>query len=99
MAQSSTLERSPLVRAVLRGRWDDVPQLPSPEDIEADIDMLLSSFQLHLVRRYLDQVHWSQESDEAHRADIAEPGLKLENVAAHSWHVADAVLLLAPHFA
>lgn len=67
-------------------------------DIEYDVDALLSSLELQKVRRYMDQLHWQKESAAAHAADCVEPGLKLENVAAHSWHVADAVMLLAPLF-
>jgi len=63
-----------------------------------DIDAILASFRLHEVRRYFQQQHWLEESAAATAADEAEPGLKLENVAAHSWHVADAVLVLAPQF-
>lgn len=64
----------------------------------ADVGALIASFQVHRIRRYFRQVHWLAETQEAEFADRAEPGLKLENVAAHSWHVADAVMLLAPHF-
>lgn len=72
--------------------------LPSYEDAAADIAAMRASLGLQTIRRYLDQRHWSGESALAHAADEIEPGLKLENVAAHSWHVADAALLLAPHF-
>lgn len=72
--------------------------LPRPADAEQDVEVLLSSLNLQLVRRYMDQHHWHEESAAARAADRAEPGLKLENVAAHSWHVADAVMLLAPLF-
>ncbi len=53
---------------------------------------------LQKVVRYIGQRHWDEESSHARAADQVEPGLKLENVAAHSWQVADASLLLAPHF-
>jgi 5'-deoxynucleotidase YfbR-like HD superfamily hydrolase len=46
----------------------------------------------------MDQRHWQEESELARAADDMEPGLKLENVAAHSWHVADTIMLLAPNF-
>ncbi|QYE37232.1 HD domain-containing protein (plasmid) [Polymorphobacter sp. PAMC 29334] len=72
--------------------------LPLLADAEQDVDALLSSINLQLIRRYMDQRHWKEESAAARAADRAEPGLKLENVAAHSWHVADAVMLLAPLF-
>ena len=72
--------------------------LPRPEDAEQDVDAMLASLSLQMVRRYMNQHHWYAESAAAEAADRAEPGLKLENVAAHSWHVADAVMLLAPLF-
>lgn len=67
-------------------------------EVIADVDSLVSALRLQKVRRYFHQVHWLEESQAAERADDAEPGLKLENVAAHSWHVADAVLLLGSRF-
>ena len=63
------------------------------EDISADIDAMLDGFRLQGVRRYLHQVYWWDETEIAVKADRIEPGLKLENMAAHSWHVADLVLL------
>ncbi len=72
--------------------------LPLREDAEQDVDAMLCSLDLQLIRRYMDQRHWHGESEAARAADRAEPGLKLENVAAHSWHVADATMLLAPNF-
>jgi 5'-deoxynucleotidase YfbR-like HD superfamily hydrolase len=69
----------------------------TPDD-EADVDALENAFKLHCVRRYFHQVYWRRESEAAASADIFEPDLKLENVAAHSWHVADAVLLFADRF-
>jgi putative hydrolase of HD superfamily len=72
--------------------------LPRFTEAEADITVMRASLGLQMIRRYLDQQHWTQESTIAHAADAVEPGLKLENVAAHSWHVADAALLLASHF-
>jgi 5'-deoxynucleotidase YfbR-like HD superfamily hydrolase len=72
--------------------------LPRQEDAERDVDAMIEALGLQNIRRYMDQKHWTEESDLARAADEVEPGLKLENVAAHSWHVADAVMLLAPHF-
>jgi 5'-deoxynucleotidase YfbR-like HD superfamily hydrolase len=89
---------SRLLRAVLRTHQPQIRGLPSHSDALADIGALLAGFQLELIRRYFHQVHWEAESREAAFADRVEPGLKLENVAAHSWHVADAALLIAPHF-
>lgn len=72
--------------------------LPTVRDAEIDIAALTEALGLQKIRRYMDQKHWAAESALARAADEAEPGLKLENVAAHSWHVADATLLLASHF-
>jgi 5'-deoxynucleotidase YfbR-like HD superfamily hydrolase len=72
--------------------------LPREADIAADIFALLEGFALQQVRRYFHHRFWAEESTEADFADRAEPGLKLENVAAHSWHVADTTLLVLDHF-
>jgi len=73
-------------------------RLPDRRDAENDVDVMIASLGLQLIRRYVDQHHWGQESRLAHAADTIEPGLKLENVAAHSWHVADITMLLASAF-
>lgn len=73
-------------------------ELPTVKDAETDIAAMIAALGLQKIRRYMDQKHWAKESALARAADVAEPGLKLENVAAHSWQVADATLLLAPHF-
>lgn len=75
-----------------------VHNLPTMDEAEKDIDVMIASLGLQSIRRYMDQYHWYEESRLARAADEVEPGLKLENVAAHSWHVADAILLLAPIF-
>lgn len=76
----------------------DDERVPSIEEARIDARTILSSFQLQTLRRYFNQVHWLDETAEAIKAEVVEPGLKLENVAAHSWHVADIALLVAPHF-
>ena len=75
----------------------DAP-LPLRDDAEMDVNAMIAALELQNVRRYMHQNHWAYESELARAADDAEPGLKLENVAAHSWHVADATMLLASHF-
>lgn len=67
-------------------------------EAESDVAALLSSFELQRIRRYLDQVHWRTETLQARVADRVENRLQLENVAAHSWHVADAAMLIGAHF-
>lgn len=68
------------------------------DDIIADIQAVLWSLRLHSVRRYFHQRFWEEETRAAEFADRVETGMKLENVSAHSWHVADTVILLGPHF-
>jgi 5'-deoxynucleotidase YfbR-like HD superfamily hydrolase len=70
----------------------------SEAEIASDVFALLEGFALQQVRRYFHHRFWEEESTEAEFADRAEPPIKLENVAAHSWHVADAALLLGMHF-
>lgn len=72
--------------------------LADDPSVISDIDALIGAFRLQKIRRYFHQMHWEEETREAVRADEIEPGIKLENVAAHSWHVADAVLLLSGRF-
>ena len=60
--------------------------LPTIEDAETDIAAMILALGLQSIRRYMDQKHWTAESTLARAADLAEPGLKLEIVAAHSWH-------------
>ncbi len=71
---------------------------PSIDEARLDASAILASFQLQTIRRYFNQIHWLSETAEAINSDAVEPGLKLESVAAHSWHVADTALLVAPHF-
>ncbi len=71
---------------------------PSDDDVRQDVDTLLWSLRLHGVRRFYRQRFWETEAKEAEYADRIEPWPKLESVSEHSWHVADSVLLLAPHF-
>lgn len=72
-------------------------RIPS-EDVRRDIDVLLWSMKLYGVRRYLNQRFWKEETLMAQKANDIEPFPRLENVAEHSWHVADSVLLLGGHF-
>jgi 5'-deoxynucleotidase YfbR-like HD superfamily hydrolase len=89
-----------MLRAAGRGNWSEsVGDVhPSDSDIAKDIFAILEAFALHQVRRYFRHRFWEEESLEAEFSERAEPGLKLENVAAHSWHVADATLLFLDYF-
>ena len=80
------------------GSKDSELATPPFSDVVRDIDMMIASLGLQSIRRYMDQHHWHDESQLARAADEIEPGLKLENVAAHSWHVADATMLVASNF-
>jgi 5'-deoxynucleotidase YfbR-like HD superfamily hydrolase len=71
---------------------------PTDNEVAADIFALIEAFALQQIRRYFHHRFWESETTEAEFADRVEPGVKLENVAAHSWHVADATLLLLDHF-
>lgn len=70
----------------------------SEVDIAIDISGILLGLKMQSIRRYYKQRFWEKESIEAEHADRIENGVKLENVAAHSWHVADIALLLLNHF-
>src|ERR1700686_1208986 len=70
----------------------------SEADVETDIDLILWSVRLASIRRYFHQPFWKEETTDAEYADRIESYPRLESVAEHSWHVADIVLLLAPHF-
>ena len=73
-------------------------QRPNEAAVAADIFSLIEAFALQQVRRYFRHRYWESESIAAEFSDRIEPGIKLENVAAHSWHVADAALLMLDHF-
>jgi len=90
--------RKEIVQVMTHPDTADGGPLPLQEDAERDVDAMIAALGLQNIRRYMYQKHWTEESELARAADEMEPGLKLENVAAHSWHVADATMLLAPHF-
>lgn len=66
--------------------------------ISKDIDLILWSANLTVIRRYYDMRFWEQETEEERRIASANNGLRLESVADHSWHLCDSILLLAPRF-
>lgn len=66
--------------------------------VAADIDALLAGFGLQKLRRFAGQIHWERETRRARIAGSFEGELRLESVAAHSWHVADAALLVGANF-
>jgi 5'-deoxynucleotidase YfbR-like HD superfamily hydrolase len=78
--------------------WTAFRPQTSPDDIRRDVDAILASFKLHSVRRFMHQRFWEEETQAAEFAAQIEPDPRLESVAEHSWHVADAVLTLSGHF-
>src|ERR1700760_4592538 len=70
----------------------------SQQDIASDIDLMLWSYRLQKIRRWVHQPYWKEETLASEFADKLEEFPRLETVAEHSWQVADAVLLLAPSF-
>ena len=68
----------------------------SEEDVELALDALAEGLKLQALRRFWGQVYWETETEAARTAVAAEGRLPLESVAAHSWHVADAVLVVGP---
>jgi 5'-deoxynucleotidase YfbR-like HD superfamily hydrolase len=67
-------------------------------DIDRDVNALLRSSELALIKRFFHQPFWESETQAAERAAAIEGRIRLESVADHSWKVADAVILLIDHF-
>lgn len=69
----------------------------SHSEIEADFSRLLWSAKLKDVTRFFKQRYWENETQaELRRKEFSD--FRLENVAEHSWHLADAVVVLGPRF-
>ncbi len=64
---------------------------PSVQD---EVTAILWSARLSLIRRFNWQPYWEDESAASEKALEIEGGLPLENVAEHSWKVADMAMLL-----
>jgi 5'-deoxynucleotidase YfbR-like HD superfamily hydrolase len=79
------------------GKEGDAPTL-SADDVRTDIAAIIWSMRLHGIRRYFRQRHWEQETSDAEYASRIEPSPRLESVSEHSWHIADTLLVIAPHF-
>lgn len=66
-----------------------------PLEVRQDVDQIYRMFDLERTIRFFGQKYWESES----RFESTKPGrLQLENVAAHSFQVANTVILLGPHF-
>jgi 5'-deoxynucleotidase YfbR-like HD superfamily hydrolase len=84
---------------MLRGAADSRPVGGTVDpDVRADIDLLMWSATLGDVRRFYKQPFWEDEGRRSDEAREVEGDVRLEDVAAHSWKVADAVVLLADRF-
>lgn len=67
----------------------------SPLEVRQDVDQIYKLFDLERTIRFFGQRYWESES----RFENARPGqLLLENVAAHSFQVANSVMLLGNRF-
>ena len=87
-----------LAQKLLYDQSNVVFPLPKADEVQADVEAMLKSFSLYEMRRYYKQRYWEKETTDAEYSDRIEQGLKLENVAAHSWHVCDLVMLFGAHF-
>lgn len=67
---------------------------PDNETVVQEVSMILWSARLATLRRFKWQPYWEAESAASDKALMVEDGLPLEDVASHSWKVADMVLLL-----
>lgn len=70
----------------------------STQDVQAEVLVMLWSAELTTIRRYHNMTYWEEEALEESSAEASRSGPRLESVADHSWHLADCVLLLHPHF-
>jgi len=77
----------------------DANSVVDARSVEADVEAILEAFRLREVHRYSWQRYWLLESAISDVAERLTARKRLENVAEHSWHVADIVLLLGGHFA
>lgn len=67
----------------------------SPLEVRQDVDQIYKLFDLERTIRFFGQRYWESES----RFESTRPGLlQLENVAAHSFQVANTVMLLGTRF-
>lgn len=73
-------------------------EVPPDTEVKRDLEVLLWSADLSLVRRFHRQPFWRSEGLRATVATWLERKRPLENVAEHSWKVADACMLLASRF-
>lgn len=70
----------------------------APKEVKKDIDLIIWSIKLEIIRRYFHLRFWESETKEAEFAKRVETDPRLESVADHSWHVCDTILLIGRHF-
>jgi 5'-deoxynucleotidase YfbR-like HD superfamily hydrolase/adenylate kinase family enzyme len=69
---------------------------PASKRVVREVNLFVDALRLADVRRFFHQRYFEEEGRAAEYSDRIEPLPKLENVASHSWHVADGVLLFGP---
>lgn len=83
------------LEALLNSLTFEVSSAVIQSEIRQDVDQIYMLFDLERTIRFFGQRYWESES----RFESARPGqLQLENVAAHSFQVANTVMLLGNRF-
>ena|SRR5436190_2062228 len=89
----------------LKGFWDSpdyassaLGNPPALTVVKTDVSVILWSLRFQTLRRFKNQRFWEEETRDSDYADRVEHMPRLESLADHSWHIADIVLLIAPHF-
>ncbi|WP_186766720.1 HD domain-containing protein [Puniceibacterium confluentis] len=83
------------LEALLRSLILKTSSSVAPPEVRQDVDQIYKLFDLERTVRFFGQRYWESES----RFESARPGqLQLENVAAHSFQVANSVMLLGNRF-
>ena len=77
---------------------EDASQKIDARIVQADFDRLHWSAGLREVTRFLGQRYWEAESLRHIRNHKSFGAFRLENVAEHSWHLSDAVIVIGPRF-
>ena len=70
-------------------------QRATPSQIEQVLDAIVADISLQVSRLFARGRDWAEEDETAKQA-VAAHRLPAESVAAHSWHVADSVLMVGP---
>lgn len=92
MAKTATVAETDRSATLNRG-----PQL-SPDEVSADVELMLWSSKLATLRRFYKQPYWELEAELSDQARRIEGDVPLESVAEHSWKVADSAMILVDRF-